>query len=159
VPIEAGAGLWPAFWMLSKGWPPEDDVAEFWTGRPLPHTHQGFAYRATPGGGDRGVQWKSIHKDAILPGWHTFGMEWGAGYQIFNRDGEVTLRVENTHVPDIPMYLILNSGVASRPAPPPSTVFPASFDVDYVRVYAHPRDHAPARAATSSSSSSTQPTK
>jgi beta-glucanase (GH16 family) len=136
VPIEAGAGLWPAFWMLSRGWPPEDDVAEFWTGRPLPHTHQGYAFRES---GDRRVKWESTHKDAILDGFHTFGMEWGPGYQIFNRDGAVTLRVFGREVPGVPMYLILNSGVAANPPPPEKTVFPNAFDIDYVRVYARPQ--------------------
>jgi len=143
VPADDGPGLWPAFWMLSKGWPPESDVAEFWTGRPEPHTHQGFAFRDDNGK----VKWESIHKDQIEPGFHTFGMEWGAGYQIFNRDGVVTLSVHNPRVPATPMYLILNSGVASKPAPTAQTKFPNAFVVDYVRVYARPAD------------TSTQPTK
>jgi beta-glucanase (GH16 family) len=135
VPIEAGPGLWPAFWMLSKGWPPEDDVAEFWTGRPRPHTHQGLAFRAPT---TRKVQWDSIHKDAVLGGFHTFGMEWGPGYQIMNRDGVVTRRIEGSMVPAVPMYLILNSGVASKFGPTANTVFPNAFAVDYVRVYSPP---------------------
>lgn len=139
VPHDAGPGLWPAFWMLSRGWPPEDDIAEFWTGRPLPHTHQGFAFRNRD---ERQVKWESAHEDAILPGFHTWGMEWGPGYKIFNRDGAVTLRVFGRHVPDVPMYLIFNSGVASKPPPTPATVFPNAFIVDYVRVFARPEEPA-----------------
>lgn len=135
VPVDAGPGLWPAFWMLSKGWPPEDDVAEFWTGRPKPHTHQGFAYRSAAGK----VAWNSRHIDQIAGGFHTFGMEWGPGYQIFNRDGTITLRVYGAKVPAVPMYLILNSGVTAKPTrPTEQTVFPNAFVVDYVRVYARP---------------------
>ncbi len=134
VPIESGPGLWPAFWMLTPGWPPEDDVAEFWTGRPQPHTHQGFAYRDSDGS----VQWSSNHRDSVQSGWHTFGMEWGPGYQIFNRDGVATVGAYGRKVPDSPMYLILNSGVASNPAPTDATVFPNSFLVDYVRVFSRP---------------------
>jgi beta-glucanase (GH16 family) len=134
VPSEDGPGLWPAFWMLSHGWPPEDDVAEFWTGRPLPHTHQGYAYRATDGG----VKWDSSHKDSILSGVHTFGMEWGPGYQFMNRDGVITNRSYGWRVTNLPMYLILNSGVASDPAPTAKTIFPNAFVVDYVRVYSRP---------------------
>jgi len=135
VPAEAGPGLWSAFWLLSRGWPPEDDVAEFWTGRPLPHTHQGYAYRATNGA----VLWDSSHKDSILSGFHTFGMEWGPGYQLMNRDGVITNRSYGFRVTNLPMYLILNSGVASDPAPTARTVFPNAFVVDYVRVYARPQ--------------------
>ena len=134
VPTKDGPGLWPAFWMLSHGWPPEDDVAEFWTGRPLPHTHQGFAYRDPNGR----VKWDSNHKDSILDGFHTFGMEWGPGYQLFNRDGVITNTSYGSKVPGVPMYLILNSGVASNPAPTARTVFPNAFLVDYVRVYSRP---------------------
>src|ERR1700722_962517 len=134
VPTESGPGLWPAFWMLSRGWPPEDDVAEFWTGRPLPHTHQGYAYRDPKGK----VKWDSNHKDSILDGFHTFGLEWGPGYQLFNRDGIITDRSYGKQVPKVPMYLILNSGVTSAPAPTARTIFPNAFLVDYVRVYARP---------------------
>jgi beta-glucanase (GH16 family) len=128
--------LWPAFWMLARGWPPEDDVAEFWTGRPRPHTHQGFAYRDRDGA----VKWESRHEDHIREGFHTFGLEWGPGYQLFNRDGVVTVRVYGRQVPGAPMYLILNSGVAAKPGPTAATVFPNAFTVDYVRVYARPKD-------------------
>jgi len=27
LPANAGPGVWPAFWMLGNGWPPEDDIA------------------------------------------------------------------------------------------------------------------------------------
>jgi beta-glucanase (GH16 family) len=134
VPAEDGPGLWMAFWLLSHGWPPEDDVAEFWTGRPLPHTHQGYAYHNAAGR----VVWDSNHKDSILPGFHTFGMEWGPGYQLMNRDGVITNRSYGFKVTTLPMYLILNSGVASDPLPTDKTVFPNAFVVDYVRVYARP---------------------
>jgi beta-glucanase (GH16 family) len=135
VPQEAGAGLWPAFWMLSRGWPPEDDIAEFWTGRPLPHFHQGFAYRLP---NHRKVQWISRHLDEVPLGFHTYGMEWGPGYQLMNFDGKITVRVYGPQAPNVRMYLILNSGVTSDPAPPATTIFPNAFVVDYVRVYERP---------------------
>ncbi|MGD0767208.1 MAG: family 16 glycosylhydrolase [Tepidisphaeraceae bacterium] len=135
VPEEAGPGLWPAFWMLSAGWPPEDDVAEFWTGRPLPHFHQGYAYRLPVSGR---VQWNSRHVDQVPLGFHTYGMEWGPGYQLMNMDGKIRVRVYGAQSPNVPMYLILNSGVTSDPAPSPRTVFPNAFVVNYLRVYQRP---------------------
>jgi beta-glucanase (GH16 family) len=134
-PTDCGPGVWPAFWLLSRGWPPEDDVAEFWTGRPQPHLHQGYAYRDSHGK----VQWVSRHVDAIPTGFHTYGMEWGPGYQLMNIDGVVTVRVYGKEVTDLPMYLILNSGVTAKPTKPTSaTIFPNEFVVDYLRVYARP---------------------
>jgi beta-glucanase (GH16 family) len=135
VPEEAGPGLWPAFWMLSSGWPPEDDIAEFWTGRPLPHFHQGFAYRLPLSGR---VVWNSRHVDEVPMGFHTYGMEWGPGYQLMNFDGKIRVRVYGSQSPSVPMYLILNSGVASNPGPTGRTVFPNAFVVNYIRVYKRP---------------------
>jgi len=135
VPEEAGPGLWPAFWMLSSGWPPEDDVAEFWTGRPLPHFHQGLAYRLPMSGK---VVWTSKHVDEVPLGFHTYGMEWGPGYQLMNCDGKVRVRVYGAQSPSVPMYLILNTGVTSKPAPTSRTVFPNAFMVNYIRVYKRP---------------------
>lgn len=133
-PAGEGRGLWPAFWLQDHGWPPEDDVAEFWTGRPQPHFHQGYAFR----NGDGNVQWNSRHWESIPYGWHTYGMEWGPGYQLMNMDGRITKAIYGPQVTSRSMYLMLNSGVASNPAPTDATVFPNSFLVDYVRVYSRP---------------------
>jgi beta-glucanase (GH16 family) len=133
-PMDAGPGMWPAFWTLSTGWPPEFDIIEVWTAEP--RIHQGYAY-ANPNG--RGEIWKSYHKKGVtLNGYHTFGMEWGPGYIFFNIDGVVNNRVFGDCVTSKPEYLILNSGIGSgKGNVPPSdkTVFPNSFDVDYCRVY------------------------
>jgi beta-glucanase (GH16 family) len=135
VPQESGPGLWPAFWMLSGGWPPEDDVAEFWTGRPVQHFHQGYAYRLPFSGR---VVWNSRHLDQVPLGFHTYGMEWGPGYQLMNMDGRIRVRVYGAQAPNVPMYLILNSGVTSDPLPTAKTVFPNAFLVNYIRVYKRP---------------------
>jgi beta-glucanase (GH16 family) len=134
-PMDAGAGMWPAFWTLSGTgeWPPEFDVIEIWTGEP--RLHQGYASKK-PGGG---AAWKSFHKKGIkLDGYHTFGMEWGPGYVFFNIDGSVNNRVFGDVVTSKAQYLILNSAVCSGKGnigPDEKSIFPNSFDVDYCRVY------------------------
>ena len=128
--VPTGAGNWPAFWMLSPaGWPPEDDVAEFMTGQSL--THQGLAY------GVRGdVHWDDTDMYPPLPsGFHTYGMQWAPGYQVFTIDGTITHVSRGSYVPSGPMYLLLSTAVSGQFPPNASTVFPGSFDVDYVRVY------------------------
>jgi hypothetical protein len=138
-PLEAGKGLWPAFWTLASGWPPEFDVIEVWTSEP--RIHQGYCSHR-PQGGER---WDSFHSKAAPMGFHRYGMEWGPGYVFFNTDGKVTKRVYGPHVTDLPQYLILNSGVCSgkgSPAPDAATVFPNSFDVQYCRVYQRPQSGA-----------------
>lgn len=133
-PMEAGPGLWPAFWTLSSGWPPEFDIIELWTGGP--RIHQGYCYAKANGQG-----WESHHDQIGPTGFHTYAMEWGPGYVFFLLDGKVTKRVYGDIVTDKPQYLLLNSAVCSGKGnvrPSPETNFPNSFDVEYCRVYARP---------------------
>jgi beta-glucanase (GH16 family) len=133
LPAKAGPGLWPAFWTLADGWPPEMDILEVWTSSN--RSHQGMCYRREDGG----IGWDSLNTHTPLPtGWTTYGMEWGPGYQIYNINGEVTKRIYGAHVTDVPHYILLNSGVESGSPPTAATVFPNAFEVDYVRVYARP---------------------
>lgn len=133
LPTEAGPGIWPAFWMLADGWPPEMDVIEYWGS--MNRIHQGTV-TAKPDGGQR---WDSYHaSDVSLTGWHAFGLEWGPGYQLYNIDGRITNAVYGGHLPTVPHYLLLNSGIETARPPRPGTTFPNDFVVDYVRVYARP---------------------
>jgi beta-glucanase (GH16 family) len=129
--IPTDKGLWPAFWMLgNNGWPPEDDVAEWVTSGN--RFHQGLAYGSGPGD----VHWNDLNTyKPLASGFHTYGMEWGPGYQIFTVDDHITHTVKASYVPSQPMYFLLNSGVEAAHLPDASTAFPNSFDVDYVRVY------------------------
>lgn len=134
LPVESGPGLWPAFWTLAEGWPPEMDICEVWTANN--RSHQGMAYRKP---GDRRESWDDSNTYTPLPvGWNTYGMEWGPGYQIYTLNGKVTHRVYGPHTITDPHYLLLNSGVSNPHPPTPATMFPNSFDVDYVRIYARP---------------------
>jgi beta-glucanase (GH16 family) len=132
-PMDAGPGMWPAFWTLSTGWPPEFDIIELWTAEP--RIHQGYAYKAADGK----VDWLSYHKKGVsMNGYHTYGMEWGPGYIFFSIDGVVNNRIFGEPVTSKAQYLILNSGVGSgkgNAAANDTSIFPNSFDVDYCRVY------------------------
>ena len=87
----------------------------------------------------RSQRWDSYHRSQVsLSGWHTFGMEWGPGYQIYNLDGHITNAIYGGYLPDAPHYLLLNSGIETKRPPRPGTAFPNDFVVDYVRVYARP---------------------
>lgn len=130
LPTASGPGLWPAFWTLSKGWPPEMDICEVWT--TTNRSHQGLAYRNKDGK----VAWDDANEHRPLPTeWATYGMEWGPGYQVYNVDGRVTKRLFGEHITDVPHYLLLNSGVAADLPPTSATQFPNTFSVDYVRVF------------------------
>src|SRR5262249_9925687 len=130
LPVSAGKGPWPAFWLLSDGWPPEIDTGEWWTANN--HTHQGLAYKNAGGG----VSWDDKHTYTPLPtGWHTYGLQWSPDQLIFSIDGQTTKTINASYVPNVPMYIILNSGVEAANPPNSYTVFPNDFAVDYVRVY------------------------
>ena len=143
LPIEAGPGLWPAFWTLAEGWPPEMDICEIWTSSN--RSHQGLCYRPAEGGSHADSsarpreRWDDTETRTPLPtDWTTYGMEWGPGYQAYNINGVVTKRVFGDHVTDDPHYILLNSGVESANKPTAATIFPNAFEVDYVRVYQRP---------------------
>src|SRR5262249_23517185 len=119
LPVGKGPGMWPAFWMLSDGWPPEIDIGEWWTANN--HFHQGLAYKNTSGG----TSWDSSHWYTPLPGgWHTYGLEWSPGKLVWYVDGKPTKMINASYVPNVNMYMILNSGVEAINPPNGSTVFP-----------------------------------
>lgn len=133
----AGKGLWPAFWLIpqDRSWPPEFDVAE-WFGS-IEGLHQGLAY----GPDWTDVTWESNWTYGPRPtdGWHTYGLRWKPDSATFYIDGEAVHDVSGDFIPDKAMYIVLNSGTWApddRGGPPDeTTVFPNSFDVEYVRVY------------------------
>jgi beta-glucanase (GH16 family) len=126
LPVGMGPGMWPAFWMLGNGWPPEMDIGEWWTGNN--RTHQGLY------GMDS--QWHDYNTFTALPGgFHTYGMLWSGGHQEYYIDGQLRWTASGSYVPSQSMYLILNSGISASPGPNGSTVFPNAFEVSYVHVY------------------------
>jgi beta-glucanase (GH16 family) len=135
--LPKGNGLWPAFWMLPEplGWPPEIDVMEnlaqdtrvayftnHFTGSDGKHGSKGSGKIATPD---------------LSADFHTFAVEWTPEAIVWYLDGVEKFR-SAVGVPHQPMYLLLNLAVGGAwPVPPDeTTAFPASFQVDYVRVYA-----------------------
>jgi beta-glucanase (GH16 family) len=135
MPTEAGPGTWPAFWTLADGWPPEFDIIEYWGSDN--RIHQGTVTR----GKDGKDKWESWHRyNVAISGWHTFGLEWGPGYQHYNIDGIVNHSLYGEHLadPSKTHFLLLNSGVDALRPPTAGTKFPNDFEVDWVRVYARP---------------------
>jgi beta-glucanase (GH16 family) len=135
--VPKGNGLWPAFWMLPEtlGWPPEIDIMEnlgqepsvvhftnHFTGPDGKHGSKGSGKLATPD---------------LSADFHTYAVEWTAEAIVWYFDGVEKFR-STEGVPQQAMYLLVNLAIGgSWPVPPDATtVWPASFDVDYVRAYA-----------------------
>jgi len=134
-----GNGLWPCIWLMpqSQGWPPEFDIAEYYANRRM--MHHGLAH-----GDLRGWQWDSTRNDAIdfEAGFHVYSLEWTPGRAVWSIDGQACKTVTADYVPSVPMYVILSNGVSSRygpsGVPDEKTVFPNTFEIDYVRVFQAP---------------------
>jgi beta-glucanase (GH16 family) len=134
-----GQGLWPAFWTLrpDHSWPPEIDTFEI-LGHEPNKVHMYIHYKNTDG--SSGSSGKSFAGPDFSSGFHTFAVDWSPSAVIWYIDGIERSRFSNTqNIPDVPMYLIANlavGGPESWPgAPDSTTVFPAYYEIDYIRVW------------------------
>jgi beta-glucanase (GH16 family) len=138
--VPKGNGLWPAFWMLPEplGWPPEIDVLESLG------EDTGVAYFTNHFTGPDGRHASKGSGKVAMPDlsadFHTYAVEWTPEAIVWYFDGVEKFRSDQG-VPQQPMYLLVNLAIGgSWPAPPDeTTVWPASFDVDYVRAYTRQR--------------------
>ncbi len=141
--VPAGRGLWPAFWLLpedgSEPW--EIDVVEILGHEPSTvHMTVHYANEEGEPRKAKGVFGPPDSPD-FSEGYHTFAVEWGPERLVWYVDGAERHRVEEAQkIPSGPFYLIANLAVGGAwpGAPGKRTVFPASFDIDHVRVYRRP---------------------
>ena len=151
--VPAGAGTWPAFWMLGSGfeqdspdpqfqWPNvgEIDIMEY-TGKE-PDLILGTVHG--PGYAGAGGKSKWFRQDFdIADDWHTFAIDWNEERIQWFFDGEMyfELKPENIGrrewVFDKPFFLILNlaHGGTLGGFIDPDLEYPIQYLADYVRVY------------------------
>jgi beta-glucanase (GH16 family) len=133
-----GSGLWPAFWLLHAiGYPDisEIDVLEWIS--PNPTTvfmtdHFGTSYAM-----DHWTQFLYRSPD-VSDAFHTYGVDWESDRIVFYVDGaEIGRTTDPGQLHDTPMYVITNLAIGGNlPGnPSPTAVFPASYDIDFIRVY------------------------
>ena len=149
IKVPDGEGVWPAFWMLGDdiektGWPGcgEIDVMEFIGRQPS------AVYGTVHGPGYSGAA--GISRSTTIPDldkvssdFHVFAVEWSNSQIEWFLDGRKYGSVSRNDVPrgakwvfDRPFFIILNFAVGGKwpGAPGPTTQFPQSMLVDYVRV-------------------------
>lgn len=131
--LPAGVGLWPAVWMMPANYHDdlgELDVVEVFTEDPTE------ALFATHRGRRQDVHdWEGPD---LSQDFHTYAMEWRPNHVAWFVDGVERARTSSRSlVVQEAMYLILNLAVGGRFQDPPNdtTVFPATMEVDYVRVW------------------------
>jgi len=133
--VPKGQGMWPAFWLLpdDKSWPPEIDILEI-LGHEPHKVYMTDHYKSAAGKHES--KGDSFSGPDFSDGYHTFALEWKPDEIIWYVDGIPRYRTHED-VPSVRMYVLLNLAVGGDwPRNPDNTTpFPASMDINYVRVY------------------------
>ncbi len=135
--VPAGKGLWPAFWMLPSDHSDtsEIDVMEILGDHPEKN-YMTYHY----GSGQQLSSSFVITGTDFSKDYHTYAVDWNPDSMVWYIDGVEKYRITDAAVlPNKAFYLIANLQVGTRNtwpgAPDNSTVFPANYDIDYVRVW------------------------
>jgi len=135
--LPRGQGMWPAFWAVPPEGkaPPEIDVMEF-LGHEANIVHMGYHYLD-----DQGVHRVDVGSwtgPDFSADWHLFALDWRPDAIVWYVDGVERRRFTGPYVAAEPMYLIANLQVGGDwPGnPDPSTSFPSTYEIDFIRVYA-----------------------
>jgi beta-glucanase (GH16 family) len=150
VKIPAGAGMWPAFWMLgnsfnNRNWPQcgEIDIMES-IGKEPSINHGSLHGPGYSGGKPKTAIYTLLDGRKFADDFHTFAIDWTPTSVTFYVDDIAYNTVHDTDIPagtqwvfNQPFFLLLNVAVGGNFAGPvgEDTVFPQEMLVDYVRVY------------------------
>lgn len=128
--VPYGTGYFPAFWLL--GPQSEIDLMEVFGNK----TNFNCGVFVNHYGSHWGCP---SHGTNTPPGsFHTFGVDWEQKQMTFYYDGApVGSTSDPTKIPPDAMYILLNFAIGANfmPAPDATTVFPATMQADYVRVW------------------------
>jgi beta-glucanase (GH16 family) len=133
--VPKGKGMWPAFWLLPEplAWPPEIDVLEILGHEPnkayfTHHFRDERREHKSDGGSWTGPDFSAD--------FHEYAIEWSPRSIVWYVDGTERFRSEKS-IPQGKMYLLVNLAVGGDwpGAPDEKTMFPAAFEVDWIRVY------------------------
>ncbi|NJC96337.1 MAG: glycosyl hydrolase family protein, partial [Anaerolineae bacterium] len=149
IKVPAGAGLWPAFWMLGTDidqnpWPQsgEIDIMEY-VGR-VPNEIFGTLHGPGYSGGHSYGQSYDLGKP-VADDFHTYAVEWQPdqvtwfidGMPYFTASPNDPFLQGKQWVFNHPFFILLNMAVGGNfgGTVSPDTVFPATMSIDYVRLY------------------------
>ena len=145
--LPEGAGINPAFWLLTDGmW--DDDTDGGVTGAEVDVFETNTDYDASSA--EFGSVYHTIHVDSYEEAhrsenqgsfyaddpynkFNTYGVEWNEDGYIFYINGVETARTDFGGVCEVPLYLIISVGVNEQIAD--NEFMPATMTVDYVRCY------------------------
>lgn len=123
---------WPAFWMLQSGWPPELDIMEVHNER----TRYTYNYHFVSNGSNTSFGGEYWGPD-LSAGFHNFGCEWTPNEMRWYFDDRLVRAIRNPSAisQSANMYLILNLAVGGWSVDPNAADYPATMEVDWVKVY------------------------
>lgn len=145
--LPKGAGINPAFWLLTDGmW--DDDTDGGLTGAEVDVFETNTQFNSTSP--EFGAVYHTIHVDSYgeyhksenqgsfyannpYEEFNTYGVEWNENEYIFYINGKETSRTSFGGVCQVPLYLIISVGVDERIYE--NDYLPTSMKVDYVKCY------------------------
>lgn len=135
IKVSSGQGIWPAFWLLpiDKTWPPEIDVMEILGHKPkevLMTYHWGETVAPQKN--------QTIYRKLRSPNdWHTYAIDWQPDRIDWYIDGVKRKSLTGDHLPSEAMAILFNLAVGGKLPGSPNelTPFPATMQIDYIRVY------------------------
>ncbi len=149
IKIPFGQGIWPAFWMLgtdieSKGWPECGEIDIMENIGKEPDTVHATVHGPGYSGGEGISKAFQIAAGRLADDYHVYAVDWTPERLDFLLDDHVYQTLTPASLPkgakwvyDHPFFLLLNVAVGGAwPGnPDPTSVFPQTMLVDYVRVY------------------------
>ena len=149
--LPRGVGTWPAIWMLnsyidSLGWPNcgEIDIMEHVGYDP---NHVFFSmHNANLYGDIHGTNQQGIYElEGIENDFHTYSVEWDSSFVRAYFDGNLFFNYSKPEIHDInswpydnPFFLIINLAIGGEWGGQQgidNSIFPATFTIDYVRIF------------------------
>ena len=144
--IPTGKGTWPAIWMLGDGgrWPQDGEI-DILENVGFDPNKAVFTVHSTKLDGTGHEGWgESVAIPNLPAAYHVYSLEWSPSAMVWSVDGKVdhTYTKADPHgvawVFDKPQYLLLNlaiGGAWGGQQGVDDSIFPARYEVDYVRVY------------------------
>jgi beta-glucanase (GH16 family) len=138
--IPDSPAMWPAFWLSgAMDWPPEIDIFEIYTTKAVDAFESNYHWGANDQcfGHDSDVAGHKVNDTTASM--HIYACEWDSCFIKWYYDN-LLVRVAYKHVTNVfePMRVIVSAGIddMNDKSYASHLKLPASFDVDYVRVYA-----------------------
>ncbi len=117
--LPAGAGFWPAFWLLRADavWPSELDVLELLGGAP----ERSYMALHSQAGGNKTATIASFAGDDLSAGTHSFGVSWRPDLVTWYLDGTALFSTATPGDMHSPMYMLANLAVGGAGSWPGAT--------------------------------------